>query len=239
MLHRARRAATSLVAALALGALALVPISAPAQAATPASQVKINKIGNKSVAKKSAKAKIAPSVSVGKNVKVTSKVVTVKKGSKTVAKNKASYAAAPGTYKVTTTVKYKTKSTKKVVVTNGASNTKRIPMRCTVVSTETMYDVEGLDVEFFSMKCTGKDFDGVYKANAAFVYPNELSEFLGVDMLWGESFPSEPYFFPYVGKTFSISAVPKDGKLYKTVTSWSATKTVAKTQTVKVSVRKR
>ncbi|MDR1852801.1 MAG: InlB B-repeat-containing protein [Propionibacteriaceae bacterium] len=47
-------------------------------------------------------------------VDVVSAKLTVKKGSKTVAKNKASVTLGPGTYKVTTTASYKVASVKKV-----------------------------------------------------------------------------------------------------------------------------
>lgn len=212
---------------------------------TSATSVKIAKIGNKSVASSKSTAKLTPKVTAGKSVKILSKKLTVKKNGKTLAKGVSSFKAKKGTYKVTTAVKYKTKSKVKKVVTNGASNTKKIKMKCKVVSTETMYGytVPGLedwplDLEYFSIECTGDAFDGKYKANAAYVYPDEISNFLGLEMIWGESFPSEPVFFPTVGKTFTITAVPKDGKLYKTTTKWSGEKTLKKTETIKVTVKK-
>lgn len=67
--------------------------------------ITFNKISNKTV-KGSAKATIKPSVKAAKGVKVTKKLLTVKQGKKTVAKNKASVALKAGTYKVTTTVNY-------------------------------------------------------------------------------------------------------------------------------------
>ena len=52
-------------------------------------------------------ATIKPNVSAAKGVKVVSKTLTVKAGSKTVAKNKKSASLRAGKYKVTTTVKYR------------------------------------------------------------------------------------------------------------------------------------
>lgn len=75
-------------------------------AAKKAPAVTINKIANKSV-KGSAKATIRPSVKAAKGVKVTSKVLTVKQGKKTLAKNKTSVKLKAGKYKVTTKVNYK------------------------------------------------------------------------------------------------------------------------------------
>ncbi|NKG21754.1 hypothetical protein [Paeniglutamicibacter terrestris] len=83
-------------------------------AAKKAPAITINKISNKTV-KGSAKATIKPSVKAAKGVKVTKKLLTVKQGKKTVAKNKASVALKAGTYKVTTTVNY-TVSKKKLKV---------------------------------------------------------------------------------------------------------------------------
>lgn len=77
-----------------------------AKKAAPA--VTIKKIGNKTVSGK-AKATIKPKYSKAKKVTIKSATLTVKKGKKTVAKNKTSVKLAAGTYKVTTTVKYKYK----------------------------------------------------------------------------------------------------------------------------------
>ncbi|MBP2399368.1 sunset domain-containing protein [Glutamicibacter protophormiae] len=79
---------------------------AAAKKASPA--VSIKKIGNKTVSG-SAKATIKPNYSKAKSAKVKAANLTVKKGSKTVAKNKASVKLSAGTYKVTTSVKYQYK----------------------------------------------------------------------------------------------------------------------------------
>ncbi|MBV1779013.1 hypothetical protein KRR55_07805 [Paeniglutamicibacter sp. ABSL32-1] len=109
------RTLTALAAAASIAfsgaAVAAAAPVAPAQAiavvaAKKAPAITINKIANKTV-KGSNKATIKPSVKAARGVKVTSKVLTVKQGKKTVAKNKASVALKAGTYKVTTQVNYK------------------------------------------------------------------------------------------------------------------------------------
>lgn len=53
------------------------------------------------------KATIRPSVSATKGVSVTSKTVTVKQGTRTIVSNRTSASLRAGTYKVTTTAKYR------------------------------------------------------------------------------------------------------------------------------------
>ncbi|MFJ2617912.1 hypothetical protein [Glutamicibacter sp. NPDC087344] len=106
-------ASGALVFSGATTAAAQPVVTAPASVSVVAAKkatlaVTIKKIGNKTVSG-SAKATIKPSYSKVKNVKVKSATLTVKKGSKTVAKNKTSAKLATGTYKVTTTVKYQYK----------------------------------------------------------------------------------------------------------------------------------
>lgn len=67
--------------------------------------VTIRKIPTKTV-KAGAKATIKPLVTKKKSTKVTSQVLTVKQGKKTIAKNKKSVGLKAGKYRVTTTVKY-------------------------------------------------------------------------------------------------------------------------------------
>ena len=111
-------AATALVfsGAVTASAAPLAPSGisvAVAKKKTPA--VTIKTIGTKTVSG-SKKATIKPLVSAKKGVKVTSKVLTVKPGKKTIVNKKASASLKAGTYKVTTTVKYK--SGKKTLTTS-------------------------------------------------------------------------------------------------------------------------
>lgn len=87
--------------------LALVTVGVGASTASAASAVTVSKIASKTAPYKG-KATVEPAVSKAKGTKVLSKKLTVKQGSRTVAKNKTSVKLAAGTYEVTTTVKYKT-----------------------------------------------------------------------------------------------------------------------------------
>lgn len=86
-----------------------VAIAGPAQAATG---VTIKTIPSKGVAH-GGKTTIKPLVKTSGKVRISSKLLTVKAGSRTVASKKSSVRLGGGTYKVTTTVKYKVKAGKK------------------------------------------------------------------------------------------------------------------------------
>lgn len=62
--------------------------------------------------KAGAKATVKPVVKKKRSTKISSQVLTVKQGKKTIAKNKKSVALKAGKYKVTTTVKFKVPGTK-------------------------------------------------------------------------------------------------------------------------------
>lgn len=74
--------------------------------AKKAPAVSIKAIPTKTVSG-SSKVTVKPLVTAAKGVKVTSKVLTVKQGKKTIVNKKASASLKAGTYSVTTTVKYK------------------------------------------------------------------------------------------------------------------------------------
>lgn len=90
--------------------------------AKKAAPVTIRTIANKKVSG-SAKVTVKPSVKLAAGTKASSVRITVKKGSRTVAKNVKSVRLGAGTYKVTTTVKYKVKSSK---ATKTASKTQTL-----------------------------------------------------------------------------------------------------------------
>lgn len=77
--------------------------AAPAQAADT---VTIKKISTKTAPYKKS-VKVKPSVTSSGKVKISKQTLTIKKGKKTVAKNKTSAKLKAGSYKVTTTVKYR------------------------------------------------------------------------------------------------------------------------------------
>lgn len=112
-----------LAAALAIAVGLTVVGAAPAQAAA---QVTIKKIGTKTAPYKS-KVKLTPQVKTSGDVFTTSETLTVKKGKKTVAKNKKSVKLKPGKYKVSTTVKYQT-------ITDSTRETVVIPVGGTITN---------------------------------------------------------------------------------------------------------
>lgn len=146
-------------AAIAFGGANIAPTT-PAAAATVSTAVvaakkqapvTIKTIGKKTV-KGSAKATIKPSYSKAKSVKVKSAVLTVKKGKKTVAKNKKSVKLGAGTYTVTTTVKYTVKGKKstvskkqtlKVVKAKSSSKKRSVKMNGQGYSCPKGYPVKG------------------------------------------------------------------------------------------------
>lgn len=96
------------LAVVALLSVSLAFLAAPSPSADAATKpVTVKRIADKTVAS-GKKATVKPNVATSGQVKVTSKKLTAKSGSKTVAKNKSSVALKAGTYRVTTTVKYKT-----------------------------------------------------------------------------------------------------------------------------------
>lgn len=96
------------LALVALLSVSLAFLAAPSPSAeAAAAPVTVKKISDKIVAS-GKKAVVKPNVATSGKVKITSKKLTVKQGSKTVAKNKSSVSLKAGTYKITTTVKYKT-----------------------------------------------------------------------------------------------------------------------------------
>lgn len=102
--------AASISIAFSGAAVATAAPLAPAQSigvvtAKKAPAVTIKKIPNKSV-KGSAKARIKPLVTASRGVKVSSKVLSVKQGRKTLAKAKTAVSLKAGTYQVTTKVTY-------------------------------------------------------------------------------------------------------------------------------------
>ena len=93
---------TMIAAAVAAGAISG---TAPAQAAT--SSVTISKISTKKAPYRKT-VTVKPTVKVSGQAKVLTKTLTVKRGSKTIARNKTTVQLTAGTYKVTQKVTYQT-----------------------------------------------------------------------------------------------------------------------------------
>jgi hypothetical protein len=94
---------------LAVLSVSLAFLAAPSSAAEAVTTkpVTIKKIADQTVAP-GKKAKVRPNVATSGRVTITRKRLTVKHGSKIIARNKASVSLKAGTYEVTTTVRYKT-----------------------------------------------------------------------------------------------------------------------------------
>ena len=249
--------------ALALGMTAAtiapahaVPAAVSAVSAVKPTAVQINKISNKTVASAKATAKLAPSVTTGKNVSVSSKLITVKQGSKTRAKNKTSFKAKAGTYKVTTSVKYKVKTVSKKTVAAANNTSTKFKSSCTVAysGTEKMdaasakylglpTSLVGLQVTVLETLCTSASFDQKIGDLIFYVPVNAASIKVkqdGAFYLSGAFTPAtEAVISPKKGAKANFTAQGLGETLTKTTTTWSKTKTLSKTQTVKVSVRKR
>ncbi|MGP5218233.1 MULTISPECIES: sunset domain-containing protein [Micrococcaceae] len=120
------------IAAVTQAVPASAAVSVAAKKATPA--VAIRKIPNKTV-KGSAKAKVKPLVTAKKGTKVVSKRLKVVHGRKTLTRSASAISLKAGSYRVTTTVKYKvgkakqrtTSKTQSLVVKKKASaSSKRV-----------------------------------------------------------------------------------------------------------------
>ncbi|RHA44614.1 sunset domain-containing protein [Cellulomonas rhizosphaerae] len=232
-----RRLWTSLLTLCLVAVSMTVGVSA-ASAATP---VTIGKIASTTAAYGS-KVTVKPKVTHAKSAKVVSAKMTVKKGGSTVAKNKASVKLAAGTYKVTTTAKYKTfrtvkkttTSTKNVVTVTPDDETR---VTCTA-SRVTLPADGGLELDG---SCTGAAFDGTVTIRNFEAY--DENPWWGFDdNFTGLEFTSTPT----VGKAFSAYLNPSKD-LYKkkqvtTTTStkvWSAVQTKTKTQTLVIKAGKK
>lgn len=211
-----------------------------------ADKVTISKIKTAKVNKKTKKATVKPVVKSSGNVKVSSKKITVQQGKKTLVKNKNSASLKAGKYNVTTTVKYKTwvnKTTTKNVKTKKlvSDGSKPVKMNCKVADIEPQY-FEGFFIDLLHLECTGA-FDGVYTARAGYVWDIDDNWPLAGDMIWGESFPEEPYIRSVLGLKFTTTVYPLEKNVYKTTTTkkkttskvWSKekTKTLKQSLTVK------
>ncbi|WP_418276204.1 hypothetical protein ACNHYB_15260 [Isoptericola jiangsuensis] len=137
------------LAAIAIGALlsggtvavtattaSAAPASAAPASAVVAAKAAVPKVTITKIATRKApygkKATVKPHVTTSGPVSVSSKTVTVKKSGKTVAKNRKSVKLRPGTYRVTSKVKYKTSTT----TTKSWSKTKTKTRTQTLVVTE-------------------------------------------------------------------------------------------------------
>ncbi|MFD2840175.1 hypothetical protein ACFSYH_06290 [Populibacterium corticicola] len=115
------------VATLVLTGLSASFVATPAVASEKPGSVKVAKIKSKKAAY-GKKVTIKPNVTKKGKVKISSKLITVKQGKKTIVNKKKSAKLRAGTYRVTTTVKYKvaTKSAETSKWVYGKTKTKNL-----------------------------------------------------------------------------------------------------------------
>jgi hypothetical protein len=221
--------------------LLVVSMGTGATTASAATPVTIGKIASKT-APYGKKITVKPKVSHAKNAVASAKLTVKKKSGRTIAKNKSSVKLSAGTYRVTTSVRYKTFRT----TTEKRTTTKRVltvayyestPVTCVPtrvdVITEGWVSLDGT--------CTGAAFSG--KVTLSNLDAFEGEPWWGLDDDYNELEFSAP---PQVGTAFSATLTPGDD-LYKnksvttTVTKkvWSSVKTKTKTQTLVVKAGKK
>lgn len=177
---------------------------------------------------------VKPKISTRGNVVVVSKTFTIKKGKKTVVKNKTSAKLKAGSYKVKTTARYKSyvvkssiKTTKTLVATAGTM----LQARCIVSNPS---DPNGTE-SYFDLLCTG-NFDGSF-TQTGYGYLPDSSNYLW--SLGDGHIDGGPTAMSLVGKTFS-GVVQTPVALFRSVSttrdyrSYSAVKTKTKSQTLKI-----
>jgi hypothetical protein len=115
------------VATLVLTGLSASFVATPAVASEKPGSVKVAKIKSKKAAY-GKKVTIKPNVTNKGKVKISSKLITVKQGKKTIVNKKKSAKLRAGTYRVTTTVKYEvaTKSAETSKWVYGKTKTKSL-----------------------------------------------------------------------------------------------------------------
>lgn len=236
-MKKARSAATALVlsAAFLLSGVAVAPTASAA-----GDSVSIGKI-SQAKAPYGKKATVKPKVKKSGKVKVLSKTLTVKQRGKTVAKNRKSAKLKPGTYRVTTKVKYRsykvvktTKTVRKRVVSVPAWDE-------TYVSCTARNVVAGYATAEFDAVCTGRDYDGTLTLVDVFVVGSD-GDYTGFADDATLSFTS----LPDEGATFTAWLEPADDlyqvRQIKETTSrkvWSKTKTKTRTQSLTVKAAQR
>jgi hypothetical protein len=202
-------------------------VAAPAPAASASGSVKISKIAGKK-ASYNRTVTIKPNVSKTGKVVISKKTLTVKKGSKTVVKNKASAKLKAGTYTVTQKVTYRTyvnKTTttkvKKQVVGVKAFEDVDVVCTATAVEPEAM---TGDEVEPWGAQvdasCVSPRFDGEHLLSV-FLW-NFGTEWWGLN---DENYDElTTTFLPEVGVPFAAVLNPEDDLMVTKVVTQTVTK---------------
>lgn len=198
------------------------------------------------------KAVIKPNVSRASGVQLSSSRLTVKQGSRKVATNKPSVALKAGTYRVTTTAKYRIPVYKTTTVKSSAKRlvagpSTKAAMKCRVVKVGAQENYYYFPTRELTLSCTGA-YAGSYTTHADYALDSPEARELGVAGLvdWWDNEESAAKVKPVVG-AMATPYLYASKNLYRTVTtskkvtkkSWSPTYTAAKTQTVKIRAGKK
>lgn len=226
--------ATAATSALILAGAAVA--AAPAGAATAKPTVTIGKIASVSVVE-GATATIKPVVKTKGNVKVTSKTVTVTKDGKTVAKNKKSAKLGAGTYTVTTTVKYKTATTKrtnkkvKVALEDGMA-----PMMCKTSKVKKIKKFEMI-THMADVACTDPKSKGTVRySDVYFGYNKQDRAWYGADAR-GNAIAFEDLHRTKSQESYVIPVGTLKVSVKTTKKVWSKVKTKKSTQTLTITTK--
>lgn len=211
---------------------------APAATAGPA--VSIRKISNTKVAY-GKKATIRPLVRAAARTRVTSKRLTVRKGSKVVARNRTSVRLRAGKYKVTTQVRFRVRSSK-VVRSRVTKNVLAVPA---YTSTPVSCLASNVRVDMgttLDLACTSRAFDGVHRFFD--VTPFVGDEIDAWNAQWSHLAGIAPA--PAEGDMLALTLTPafdlyqrRTVTVRRTVTRWSGIKSTRRTQPLKVTERPR
>lgn len=215
----APRPALGLLLAATLVLVGGLVVGTPSAAVAAAPSVTFAKIASKTAPYKG-KTTIKPNVRKAGAVEISKKTLTVKKGSRTVARDASSVRLAAGTYKVTQKVTYRTYSTKTTTETVkkkvvGVASGTDVNVTCTASAVIPEY-FEGDPTPWGATvngTCTSPKFDGKH-VMAAFLLNLD-------DEWWGFNDDNLDEFttpaLPVAGAPFSAVLNP-DGDLMKTTT---------------------
>jgi len=200
-------------------------------------KVTVAKLATVKVAK-GKKATIKPSVAVTGNAELKKTVMTVKQGSKTIAKNKTSVKLPAGKYKVTTKATYRTfaivagpsTSTQELVAKAGES----AKVSCKVGQVTTAKSGSTvISVILFDLECTGDALPTPIKTEHT-ACPSYNCTALGIRLSgvpsWGGTFTAT---YTPAADVFTTRTVAGDP-----VTTYSKNRTAIKTQTLVVKAKK-
>lgn len=212
-----------------------------AESASASNTVTVKKIASKTARYKH-KATIKPNVAHHGNISNVHQTLTVKKGKRTVGKNRKSIALKAGTYSVKTTVKYRTykwvnRKTTKDVLTYEAYDD--VPVRCEIENVSSPEDT----TSGYESLCTGNFTGSLMESGDAGVTGGDANRWKldgsGDSPNYVEAGATAD---SLIGNAYSISVKTYDDlfraeTVSKRVKSYSGTKT--RTRTQKLTIRQR